>query len=105
MQQEQVIHKIKQLAQHLVPEGSHLWLYGSRARGDNRPDSDWDLLLLLNKDKETKNDFDNISYPLIELGLDLGQHISVHTYTRKDWNRLSFSPFRHNVEQDKKVII
>lgn len=25
-------------------------LFGSRARGDNRPDSDWDLLILLPKD-------------------------------------------------------
>ncbi|MDX8492667.1 nucleotidyltransferase family protein [Mesorhizobium captivum] len=24
-----------------------IWLFGSRARGDNRPDSDWDILVAL----------------------------------------------------------
>ena len=26
--------------------GSQVWLFGSRARGDARPDSDWDLLVV-----------------------------------------------------------
>jgi predicted nucleotidyltransferase len=29
----------------LHPE--EIWLFGSRARGDHRPDSDWDLLVVL----------------------------------------------------------
>lgn len=32
----------------LRPDG--LWLFGSRARGDNRPDSDWDILVALPDD-------------------------------------------------------
>ena len=27
-----------------------IWLFGSRARGDHRPDSDWDLLVVLSND-------------------------------------------------------
>lgn len=27
-----------------------IWLFGSRARGDNRPDSDWDILVALPDD-------------------------------------------------------
>ncbi|MFC3323505.1 nucleotidyltransferase family protein [Mesorhizobium cantuariense] len=27
-----------------------IWLFGSRARGDNRPDSDWDILVALADD-------------------------------------------------------
>ena len=26
---------------------AEIWLFGSRARGDSRPDSDWDLLVVL----------------------------------------------------------
>jgi hypothetical protein len=29
-----------------------IWLFGSRARGDNRPDSDWDILVALPDDAE-----------------------------------------------------
>jgi len=34
----------------LNPES--VWLFGSRARGDNRPDSDWDILVALPDDAE-----------------------------------------------------
>jgi len=30
-----------------------IYLYGSRARGNAKKDSDWDLLILLNKDQIT----------------------------------------------------
>jgi len=43
MQQEEVVDRIKAFAQRVLPEGSSLWLYGSRARGDAHPDSDYDL--------------------------------------------------------------
>ncbi len=43
---EQIITKLKALRPALRAEGvTHLALFGSRARGDNRPDSDIDLLI------------------------------------------------------------
>lgn len=36
----------RSLAEHL-PKGSKALLYGSQARGDARPDSDWDILIIL----------------------------------------------------------
>lgn len=46
------------LAKKVMPEGSQVWLYGSRARGDTRDDSDWDLLILLDKTSVTSADED-----------------------------------------------
>ena len=46
MEQKKVIERIKDVAEHVLPQGASLWLYGSRARGDARPDSDYDLLIL-----------------------------------------------------------
>ena len=99
------ISALRALGQEILPEGSRLWLYGSRARGDEREDSDWDLLLLLNKDRLDDNDFNTLSYPFIELGLDQGQYFSTQMYTQKDWQTMSFMPFYKNVEHDKVVII
>ena len=47
MNRSQVIDSIKQVAEQVLPKGSTLYLYGSRARGDWHKGSDWDLLVLL----------------------------------------------------------
>jgi len=75
-------------------------LFGSRARNDARTDSDWDILLLVDKDKITKADYDNISYPLFELGWALQQQINPVLYTEKEWQRHSFTPFYKNVTKE-----
>lgn len=100
-----ILDNIKRLGKQVIPAGGQLWLYGSRARGDFRPDSDWDLLILLDKPKRAFSDFDDYSYPFIELGANLGEPISAHEYTLDEWKSMSFTPFYHNVEQDRKVLI
>ena len=45
MRHSQVIDNIKEVAKKVLPKGSALYLYGSRARGDYHEGSDWDLLL------------------------------------------------------------
>lgn len=105
MPDNNILSRIQSLGEEIIPTGGHLYLYGSRARGDYRPDSDWDLLILLNKDKEEFSDFDNYSYPFIELGYDLNTTISAHFYTIDKWVGMSFTVFYHNVEQDKIVLV
>ena len=68
-----VISSIKEIAGKTLPANSSLLLYGSRARGDNRPDSDWDLLILLDKPKLSSMDYD-YGYPFRELGWDHRKH-------------------------------
>ena len=102
---DNIVEQIKTLGKQVLPKGSHLLLYGSRARGDNRPDSDWDLLVLLNRQQNINADFASISYPLMELGFDLGQYFSVHTYSQIEWNHMSFLPFYKNVERDKIQLV
>ncbi|MBQ6956176.1 MAG: nucleotidyltransferase domain-containing protein [Bacteroidales bacterium] len=105
MKQEEVINRLKELGKKILPEGASLWLYGSRARGDARPDSDYDLLILLDKDKITSDDHDRYGYPLRESGWEIWAEINPHIYTRKDWMSWSYSPFYKNVETEKKVLI
>ena len=52
MERSQVIDNIRQMTASVLTKGSTLYLYGSRARGDYHEDSDWDLLVLLDKPKK-----------------------------------------------------
>jgi predicted nucleotidyltransferase len=102
MEQGKVIDSIRQVAADTLPKGSALFLYGSRARGDSREGSDWDLLLLL--EKKGDDDFRRYAYPIIERGFDLLQYFSVHTYSKEEWYDAPHPMFYYNVEHDKQLI-
>ena len=102
---QSTIQSIQTMGKKILPKGSNLWLYGSRARGDYRSDSDWDLIVLVDKDKQQLQDFDKYAYPFIEMGWRLGEQINPMLYTREEWNKRHFTPFYHNVEHDKIQLV
>ena len=75
-------------------------LFGSRARGDSRVDSDWDILILLDQERITSNDMDTISYPIRELGWDIDEMLNPIMFTTKEWESKSFTPFYKNVMKE-----
>ena len=95
-----VLNQIKATARNVVPEGSQVLLFGSRARGEARKDSDWDILIVVDKDQLLQADYNAISYPFVELGWDLNEEINPIMYTKKEWEANSFTPFYHNVQED-----
>lgn len=84
--------------------GAQAILFGSRARGDAREDSDWDVLILLDKERITQADMDEISYPIRELGWTLNEMINPIMFTKAEWEKKSFTPFYKNVTSEGIVI-
>lgn len=104
MKTAQVLDSIRQVASTILPQGSKLYLYGSRARGDACEDSDWDMLLLLDQPENNADDFQKYVYPIMERGFDLWQYFSIQTYTKNDWYNGPHTMFYYNVEKDKQLI-
>ncbi len=75
---------------------AEVWLFGSRARGDARTDSDWDFLVL------TALDLSNgrrwvFSDHLTDLSLQTGQVISSIVYPEWERPRLSVTDLYRNI--------
>lgn len=95
-----VFNRIRQVARENVPEGSIVLLFGSRARGEAKKGSDWDVLIVLPKDQLRQEDYDRVSYPLVELGWMIGEQINPIVYTQREWEANSITPFYDNVQHD-----
>ncbi len=92
-----ILQQIKQSVLKTDP-GATLILYGSYARGDNKEDSDIDILVLIDKDKVTIEDRQRIGHPIYRIELENETLICPILYSRKHWEtKLSITPFYKNV--------
>lgn len=103
--ENEMLNGFRSIAASVLPKGSQVWLYGSRARGEAHSESDWDLLILVDKSQVNSMDEDEYSYPFVFWGWQHKAAVSPLLYTFSDWERRSASPFYINVEKDKIAII
>ncbi len=95
-----LINEIKGKAREVLPRNARVILFGSRARNDARKDSDWDLLIILDKEKRNVSDIEKYACPFMELGYDVNAEINPIIYTQKEWDKRKFTLFHHNVEKE-----
>ena len=80
-------------------------IYGSKARGDDHPDSDLDVLLIV------KNEAAHLKRQLRRIGYELAATSdavpSIMAYTQDEWEtrRESGAPFQQAVERDAVPIL
>jgi len=76
-------------------------LFGSRARGTAHPESDWDLLILLerkNVSRKTEQEFRHI---IFDIELETGEAISTFVYSKQEWeNKFWVTPFYENIKKE-----
>lgn len=101
MRRDDVVNIIGRELKLIVPE-AEIILYGSEARGDARPDSDIDLLILLPEVNDPESYIAKrsmISGRLFEISLDFEVEISPLVLPRKVWYSRK-TPFSVNVAND-----
>ena len=75
-------------------------LFGSRARGDARKDSDWDLLILIDSQNIREKE-DLFRDKIYDLELEIGEIISMFVYNNKDWtSRHKITPLYKRIKKE-----
>lgn len=99
-----VLRRCKNAVRQIAPD-TELILYGSRARGDAAPDSDYDLLVLVGAPPSDELER-RISSAIYRIERNAGIVISVQIYEREAWlgRRLRSMPLHQNVDRDGVVI-
>ena len=97
MRRVEVVRQIKEIIRQVDP-AAEVILFGSEARGEARPDSDIDLLVLLDGDTLSLTREETVTMPLYELELNTGVCISPIVMLKKQWRNRPFkTPFYVNV--------
>ena len=95
---------IRKTVQSIVPDATVI-LYGSYARGDYNSESDFDILILLNKTKISREDEKSVKYPLYDIEFETGKIISPLVLTKKEWvTQHKITPFYENVTREGIVL-
>jgi uncharacterized protein len=100
MDQKEFLYRIKSGINSKDPL-AEIYLFGSRARGDNHPDSDWDILVLTQQKKVTFDFESDLRDPIFDLELESGQNISLLVYSQSDWeNKMFYSTLYTSIQRE-----
>jgi len=96
-----ILNEIRELAHNIFANlPVSVFLYGSRARGDSGPNSDWDLLIVADDAISTIDAFEKFAYPFTEIGWRLGEQITPLLYTKSEWDAERNTAFYINVNNE-----
>ena len=76
-------------------------LFGSHSRGQATPDSDWDILILLNRDQVNRATEKEFRDELFDIELEAGEPISAFVFSKQDWEtKHAISPLYQSIARD-----
>lgn len=97
---DDILSQIKKTVKEANPDAVVI-LFGSQARGVVNENSDFDVLILLDKEKITRDDEKNVKYPLYDIEYETGKIISPLVLSKKEWEQKhKITPFYLNIKRE-----
>jgi predicted nucleotidyltransferase len=76
-------------------------LFGSHARGQSNEESDWDILILIDRPKANRSVEDRYRSEMFKLELELGEPISTFLYSKFYWeSKFLYTPLYQNIKKE-----
>lgn len=103
MTDAEFLQEVKRYVHEIDPQ-AEVWLFGSRARGDAREDSDWDFLVLTDKpvDRNLKSQLRDYLY---EVEVSSAKVIGSIIHSKQEWEEdYAVTPLYRNIRRDSKPI-
>ncbi|MPR35140.1 nucleotidyltransferase domain-containing protein [Salmonirosea aquatica] len=83
-----------------VDDKAEVILFGSRARGDERKDSDWDILVLTDYPVDLNREHE-FRYVLCDLELETAESFSLFVFSKSEWKtKHRVTPFYNSISQE-----
>ena len=97
MNRSELTYQVKKSIKSIDPD-ARIILFGSRARGDDSLNSDWDFLILTSRkiDDYTKRQIRDI---LIDTELEAEEVISTIIFSKDRWNDYKITPLYKNISK------
>ena len=91
-----ITRRIKELDSH-----AEVILYGSHARGEAGMDSDWDILVLLDRDDVSLKTEQQFRHHLFDIELEIGEPISIFVRSKSLWeSKFRITPLYKSIKDE-----
>jgi predicted nucleotidyltransferase len=104
VREEYILNRIRSTIRS-KDSSAEIILFGSRARGTAHSESDWDLLILLNREDIPRRVEQDIRHSLIDIELETGEAFSTFVFSKNEWESTHWvTPFYSNIKNEGKRI-